>query len=171
MDWLTRYEEDLGLIFSRAESILATFPEEFRSPALNYLDKFHALKEQRSKNYICYLLPFWLHEEVPSSLDNVHQISIANIMGMLYYHLIDETMDNPILVSRRQLPLAQLIHSEFIKIYSALFPSPSPFWTYYDKYIGEWAIAVTYENEQHFFQENPVRIGHKAAPVKLSIVA
>ncbi|WMT42092.1 hypothetical protein RE628_06575 [Paenibacillus sp. D2_2] len=104
-------------------------------------------------------------------MDNVHQISIANIMGMLYYHLIDETMDNPILVSRRQLPLAQLIHSEFIKIYSALFPSPSPFWTYYDKYIGEWAIAVTYENEQHFFQENPVRIGHKAAPVKLSIAA
>lgn len=169
--WLTRFEEDLGLIFSRAESILAAIPEEFRSPALNYLDKFHPLKEHRSKNYICYLLPYWLNEAAPIDPDRVPQISTANIMGMLYYHLIDETMDNPSLISRSQLPLAQLIHSEFIKIYSTLFPSSSPFWTYYDKYIGEWAVAVTYENEQDFFQVNPVRIAHRAAPVKLSIAA
>ncbi|AZS14072.1 hypothetical protein EI981_06120 [Paenibacillus lutimineralis] len=171
MMWLTRFEGDLGLIFSRAESILATIPEEFRNPTLSYLDKFHPLKEHRSKNYICYLLPYWLNEEVPIDPDHVHQISTANIMGMLYYHLIDETMDNPSLISRSQLPLAQLIHSEFIKIYSALFPSSSPFWTYYDKYIGEWAVAVTYENEQDFFQVNPARIAHRAAPVKLSVAA
>ncbi len=171
MMWLTRFEEDLGLIFARAESILAAIAEEFRSPALNYLDKFHPLKEHRSKNYICYLLPYWLNEEIPIDSDRVHQISTANIMGMLYYHLIDETMDNPSLVSRLQLPLAQLIHSEFIKIYSELFPSSSAFWTYYDKYIGEWAVAVTYENEQDYFQVNSVRIAHRAAPVKLSVAA
>lgn len=171
LKWLTNFEENLELVFSRAESILATFPDLFRNPALLYLDKFHPLKENRSKNYICYLLPFWLNEEIPIGLTEVQRITTANIMGMLYYHLIDEAMDNPAQVSKQQLPLAQLIHSELIRSYGSLFPASSPFWTYYDKYINEWAHAVTYENEQDFFHENPVRIGHKAAPVKLSIVA
>lgn len=171
MNWLTTFEEDMNAVFREAEAILARYPESFNQPALDYLDKFHVLKDDRSKNYICYLLPFWLQELTDVDLTNCRNIAVANVFGMLYYHLVDEVMDDPNAKVKRNLTLANFIHFEFVHIYNTYFPASSPFWTYFRKYTAEWAEAVTKENQRDFFQENRVQIAHKASPVKLTIIA
>nr|WP_110931584.1 class 1 isoprenoid biosynthesis enzyme [Paenibacillus bouchesdurhonensis] len=171
MLWLSNYEEDLQQAFAVADKLLSAFPTSFSQPARDFLDKFHVMKEHRSKNYICYLLPFWLQEKSEVSSADCRKIAIANIFGMLYYHLIDDLMDNPDARFKHQLPLADLIHFEFMSIYREYFPTGSPFWSYFRKYVSEWADAVTHENSNNFFLEHPVRVAHKAAPVKLSVAA
>ncbi|RUT46729.1 hypothetical protein EJP82_10860 [Paenibacillus anaericanus] len=171
MQWLSSYEGDLGQAFTKAEHILSGLPTTFSQPALAYLDKFHVLKADSSKNYICYLLPFWLQDNSGVSINDCRNFAVANIFGMMYYHLIDELMDEPEAKSAHQLPLANLIHFEFTQIYSNYFPSDSPFWSYYKKYVTEWAEAVTHEQHRDYFQEAPSAIAHKASPVKLSIVS
>lgn len=171
MLWLNNYEEDLQQAFATADKLLSALPPSFSQLALDFLDKFHVLKENRSKNYICYLLPFWLQEKSEVSRAACRRIAVANIFGMMYYHLIDELMDNPEARFEYQLPLTDLIHFEFMSIYREYFPIGSPFWSYFRKYVIEWAEAVTHENNNNFFLEQPVRVAHKAAPVKLSVAA
>lgn len=169
MKWLTHYERELDLAFAEAERMLGSLPAAFQTPARNYLDRFHALKENRSKNYICYLLPFWLQRLSGLESAELRRFAVANIFGMMYYHLIDECMDEPESGGARKLPLAELIHSQFIQMYGSFFPGASPFWAYYRKYVSEWAEAVSEEGKSDFFHEEPVRMGHKAAPVKLTV--
>ncbi|MBA9085469.1 hypothetical protein FHR92_001935 [Fontibacillus solani] len=171
MKWLSSYHQDLELAFTEAASILEALPVTHRQPALEFLDKFHPLKEERSKNYICYLLPLWMHELTGVPLHKCRGFAVANIFGMLYYQIIDAVMDDRDQASTSMLPLAEFIHLEFIHKYSHSFPATSSLWDYYRKYVAEWAQAVSTENSSDFFYENPVRMGHKASPVKLSIIA
>lgn len=170
MIWLSKYEEELELVFDQAAQILSTLPPSFNNQALDYLDKFHALKQKRSKNYICYLLPYWLKNYFNVDTIITRDFAVANIFGMLYYHLIDEIMDQPMQPSKHQLPLADLIYLEFHNIYSKYFPFHSPFWSYSKQYIVEWAEAVTEENEHDYFQTDPILLAHKASPLKVAIV-
>lgn len=170
MIWLSNYEKELDLAFNQAAQILTTLPPSFNKQALDYLDKFHALKHKRSKNYICYLLPYWLQKYFNVNMTATRDFAVANIFGMMYYHLIDEIMDQPIKPSKYQLPLADLIYLEFHTIYSKYFPYDSPFWSYYKQYIVEWAEAVTEESEHDYFQTDPILLAHKASPVKVAIV-
>lgn len=169
MNWFVPYEQELELAFSEAESILSKLPEPFGKQACEYLDKFHALKENRSKNYICYLLPFWLQPHTGIDQKLCRQLTVANLFGMMYYHLIDACMDEPEMKTTRQLPLAEFIHMEFIRLYHDCFAGNPSFWTYYRKYATEWALAVSTEATSDFYNENPVRMGHKAAMVKLTV--
>ena len=171
MKWLSNFEGDLEQAFTKAENILAELPDTFNPPALAYLDKFHVLKDGRSKNYICYLLPFWLRENMKLPVTDIQNFAVANIFGMMYYHWMDEMMDEPDAKSTQQLPLANLIHFEFMSIYSGYFPAESPFWNYFKKYVTEWAEAVTHEQHRDYFQEESNAIAHKASLVKLSIVS
>jgi hypothetical protein len=170
MIWLSNYDQELELAFDQAAQILSTLPPSFNKQALEYLDKFHALKQKRSKNYICYLLPYWLQNHFNVKPSVARNFAVANIFGMLYYHLIDEIMDQPIKPSKYQLPLADLIYLEFHNIYSKYFPYHSPFWSYYKQYIVEWAEAVTEEDDHDYFQTDPILIAHKASPLKVAIV-
>nr|WP_019635992.1 hypothetical protein [Paenibacillus fonticola] len=171
MQWLSNYEDDLQQAFAEADKCLSAFPPSFRQPAQDFLDHFHVMKENRAKNYICYLLPFWLQESSGLSAYHCRRIAAANIFGMMHYHLIDDLMDNPEAKVKLQLPLADLIHFEFLNIYREYFPASSPFWLYFKKYVAEWANAVTHENSSDFFLESPVRVAHKASPVKLSVTS
>ncbi|MNO73262.1 hypothetical protein D3C76_642240 [compost metagenome] len=171
MPWLSGYHQDLELAFTEAAAILDTLPAAHRQPALEFLDKFHPLKEERSKNYICYLLPLWMQGLTGVPLHKCREFAVANIFGMLYYHIIDAVMDDRNQASINMLPIAEFIHLEFIHKYSCSFPADSSFWDYYRKYVAEWAQAVSTENSSDFFYENPVLMGRKAAPVKLSIIA
>ncbi|WP_018751014.1 hypothetical protein [Paenibacillus sanguinis] len=170
MKWFTNYKEDLELAFNQAEEILSEFPEEFRSQALKYLDRFNPSKRPGSQNYICYLLPFWLQEAAGTQTEDSRRLTVAMIFVMMYYHLVDEVMDEPeTKENKRKLPLANLIQLEFWRIYTTDYPPCSSFWNYYRKYMSEWAQAVAFENENDFFQTNPVGIANKAAPVKLTV--
>lgn len=171
MNWLSNYSDELELAFSEAASILEKLPATFRQPAIDYLDRFNVLKEGRVNNYICYLLPLWLNDLTRVPLKKCREFVTANIFGMMYYHLIDSVMDKRDEFSVSRLPLAEFIHLEFINLYSKSFPADSSFWDYYRKYVGEWAKAVSTENTIDAYYTNPVLMGHKAAPVKLCIVA
>lgn len=171
MIWLSKYEPELSQAFTEAAHLLSTLPPPFNHQALEYLDKFHVLKENRSKNYICYLLPYWLQESFQVDINVSRQFAVANIFGMMYYHLIDEIMDQPNRPCKYQLPLADLIYLEFSNIYTKHFAHDSVFWSYHRQYIIEWARAVTTENEHDYFQTDPIILAHKAAPVKLAIPA
>lgn len=169
MNWFTSFEQDLEIAFDEAESILSGLPETFRDQAITYLGRFHALKRGGSQNYISYLLPFWLQEAASVKSEDSRRLTVAMIFAMMYYHLIDEVMDDPQADDKRKLPLANLLLLEFGQIYRSYYPVSSPFWTYYRKYTAEWAEAVALENRSDFFRDNPVGIAHKASPVKLSV--
>lgn len=169
MNWLTRFEPDLGAAFEEAEHLLSEMPEDFRDSAINYLNRFRILKKAGSTNYICYLLAYWLQETTKAKPEDSRRFTVAMIFVMMYYHLIDEVMDDPEAADKRKLPLANLLQLEFWKIYSSYFPATSPFWDSYRKYTAEWAKAVALENQSDFFQEDPVQIAHKASPVKLTV--
>lgn len=169
MNWLTRFEQDLSIAFDDAERIIAEMPEKFRNQAADYLDRFRILNKAGSTNYICYLLAYWLQETAKAKPEDSRRFTVAMIFVMMHYHLIDEVMDDPEARDQRKLPLANLLQLEFWKIYSGYYPASSPFWDSYRKYTAEWAEAVAFENQSDFFQEDPVRIAHKASPVKLTV--
>jgi len=169
LNWLHAYEEELKLAFDDAEKRLTVLPVSLRQPAVEFLHKFHVLREKSSKNYICYLLPFWLKEPADIDLADCRRIAAANILGMLYYQLVDAAMDEPDSAKTGRLPMAQLIHLEFIQMYQRYFPGNSPFWAYHQKYVAEWAEAVSREAVSDYFYDDPVKMAHKAAPVKLSV--
>ncbi|AWB43600.1 hypothetical protein DCC85_04745 [Paenibacillus sp. CAA11] len=168
MNWLHHFTEDLTWSFQQAEHTLSQFVPPFDQQALLYLDRFNVLKHQISTNYICFLLPFWMQESTGLSRENARRMAAANLYGMMYFHLQDEVMDEVDNRSAERLPLANLIYTEFISGYSRLFPPSSPFWSYYKRYLNEWALAVTTENERDIVLDSPILMGHKAAPVKLA---
>ncbi|GIP22727.1 hypothetical protein [Paenibacillus sp. J22TS3] len=170
-EWLTAYKGDMQVVFNEAEDIVSRFPVPFRSAGLDFLDKFHVLKEGRSKNYISYLLPLWLRECSKLSIIDSRRFALANIFGLLYYQLIDDVMDNPKSSPAESLPLASLFQLEFTSIYYSYFPEASPFWDYYRSYLQQWAAAVSREQEENYLQDNPLGMAHKAAPVKLSVAS
>lgn len=169
--WFQAYEEDLETVFSEAEKTLSKLPDSFRPAGLKFLDKFHVLKEGRSKNYISYLLPLWLRDCSHLSVEDSRKFALANIFGLLYFQIVDDVMDNPHSSPQEWLPLANLLQLEFISIYNTYFPAESPFWNYYRTYLQQWAEAVTHENRKDYFRDSPLGMAHKAAPVKLSIAS
>lgn len=89
----------------------------------------------------------------------------------MHFHLVDGCMDDPDTDLSSDLALAAFTHLEFIRTYQECLSDHSAFWTYYKKYLSEWATAVSTEKVGDFYYKNPVQMGHKAAPVKLSVVA
>ncbi|WP_223068892.1 hypothetical protein [Paenibacillus caui] len=168
MDWFRDYEQDLKLAFSHAESIVADLAPPFNVQALQFLKRFNILEREMPSNYICFLLPFWMEDAAPVERNVTRMIATANILGMMSFHLQDEAMDNPDADLKQTLALSNLLHAEFTLLYGTLFPVSSPLWVYYKQYLAEWAIAVSQENNRDWFQDDPVRMGHKAALVKLA---
>lgn len=168
MKWFLDYKEDLKWAFDQAKAIVSRLEPPFDRKAQQYLSRFNLLEHEVPTNYICFLLPFWMEDLGISDRQVTRQMSLANLFAMMSYHLTDEAMDKPGAVRADILPLSALLHLEFTLQYSALFPTSSPFWNYYRVYLGEWALSVSEENKRDWLHENPVRMGHKAALVKLS---
>ncbi|WP_235549995.1 hypothetical protein [Paenibacillus sp. Soil766] len=133
---------------------------------LNYLAKFDPTNESSSKNYICYLLPYWMKDICKLPEESFNKLSLANVFVMLYYFIQDDIMDASKGEHVSKLPLANLFYVQFLSIYRALFPSNSPFWDYYDTYILEWSKSVTNEQQSDYFHEDKFQIAKKASPVK-----
>ena len=133
-----------------------------------YLVKFDIANKNRSKNYICYLLPFWLQEETGASIQECREMSIANVFCMLYFFIQDDIMDTASAECTRQIPLANLFYAEFLTRYIAYFPQGSPYWQYFKVYLAEWADSVSNEATADYFQNDVRRIAGKSSPLKLS---
>ncbi|MDR6553013.1 hypothetical protein [Paenibacillus qinlingensis] len=166
MTWLTAHENQLHIVFEEAKEAVRQFPTPLDQLGLAYLAKFDASREGTTKNYICYLLPYWMEDISELRAETLNKLSLANIFVMLYYFIQDDIMDAAKGEHASKLPLANLFHFQFLSIYRELFPSDSPFWSYYETYILEWAQSVTNEQQSDYFHQDKLQIAKKASPVK-----
>ncbi|MEK3731506.1 MULTISPECIES: class 1 isoprenoid biosynthesis enzyme [Paenibacillus] len=179
MEWFKSYEDELSSVFSMCEASITEFPSPLNELGLHYLKKFDVFEKDSAKNYICYLLPFWMRESTRLAPEIYRDISTANIFGMLYYFIQDDLMDTPTDSTNRPTPqdlksylaLANLLYYEFISIYQQYFPTDSTFWQYFRQYTHEWAEGVLHESRHDYFTANPALVAKKASPVKLGSTA
>ncbi|OAB48196.1 hypothetical protein [Paenibacillus antarcticus] len=168
MQWYKDFANQITQVFNESQRVIATFPSPHNIKGLAYLSTFDAQEEESSKNYICYLLPFWLKELIPLKEEDYVKLSVGNVFAMLYFFIQDDIMDSKSTLDRDQIPLANLFHMQFLEIYRSYFPSDSPFWDYFHQYIIEWTDSVSNEHQQDYFQTNLVMTARKASPLKLS---
>ncbi|MFC3748848.1 hypothetical protein [Paenibacillus sp. GCM10012306] len=171
MDWLYAYEDELRMVFEDSKRTISAFPEPLQGQGMSYLDHFNVFTAGSHKNYICYLLPFWLRDGYGLPVEVTRQMSRGNVFLMLYFFIQDDLMDSHEFSARLNLPLANLFYVEFLNIYRHLFPTDSPFWSFFSRYISEWADSVSNERTGDYFNNNRVKISHKASPLKLSSTA
>ncbi|MFM9276509.1 hypothetical protein [Paenibacillus jiagnxiensis] len=168
MEWFTRYRHELEQVFAEAEKQISLFPAPLNTMGQEYEALFNPLLENSTRNYICYLLPFWVNEIAGLLPETVRRLSLGNVYLMLSFLLQDDVMDTGPGDWRSRLALAQLFLAESMDIYRGLFPADSPIWDYYRLYVGEWASSVANEGHGDDFQYNPSRISGKASPLKLA---
>lgn len=171
MNWFHDYEEELRSVFHECRQIISQFPAPLNSYGLSYMHHFNVFEAASHKNYICYLLPFWFQEHYHLDPKVCRQMSKGNIFLMLYFFIQDDLMDTPTMSATSTLPLANLFYIEFLNIYRSYFPGKAPFWEYYNRYISEWAESVCNEKNEDYFQNEQVKVAHKASPLKLSSTA
>ncbi|MGG1519585.1 class 1 isoprenoid biosynthesis enzyme [Paenibacillus oryzisoli] len=164
--WLTKHEMSLGRVFEAVTERVRQYPAPLDQLGLSYAAKFDVGQEGSSKNYVCYLLPYWMEDVGELSSETQDKLAIANIFIMLYYFIQDDIMDSSKGEHREKLPLANLFQMDYMAIYRELFPAFSPFWSYYETYVCEWADSVTNEGSRDDFFDDKLRIARKASPVK-----
>ncbi|MET3208127.1 UNVERIFIED_CONTAM: hypothetical protein ABIC26_001063 [Paenibacillus sp. PvR008] len=168
MEWYFAYKDELENVFREAEERTAAFPAPFQSQGLDYLARFNPLREDSTRNYICYLLPFWLQELTGLAPETCRKLSLGNVFVMAHYLIQDDVMDTAADNRKTQLALSQLFYTECLDVYRDLFPASSPFWTYARTYIGEWAVSVTSEGTKDYFQGERHQVALKASPLKMA---
>ncbi|GGA27405.1 hypothetical protein [Paenibacillus physcomitrellae] len=168
MEWYKSYEQDLKEVFEEARRHILAWDSPFQGQALQYLEGFDITRREVPTNYICFLLPFWMEQASGQERGISRHLCLANIFGMMAFHLQDEAMDKPGAKLQTVLPLSALLEEEFLSLYAEIFPASTEFWLYYKRYLFQWAEAVSGENERDWFHENPIRLGHKASLVKLA---
>ncbi|MCY9663627.1 hypothetical protein M5X11_01335 [Paenibacillus alginolyticus] len=166
MNCFLAHEKDLADVFAEAEHIISTFPTPLDHLGLAYLATFDGRKEESTKNYICYLLPYWMKDITELPPESMNKLSLANVFVMLYYFIQDDIMDSAKGEHKDKLPLANLFHMHFLSIYREMFPAGSPFWSYYETYLTEWSEAVSNEQQSDYFHQDIVKVAKKASPVK-----
>jgi hypothetical protein len=171
MDWLNDYEEELRLVFHESRKIISEFPEPLNAQGMSYLEHFNVFQAESHKNYICYLLPFWLQKSCGLSAEITRQMSMGNVFFMLYFFIQDDLMDSKESSTYERLPLANLLYIEFLNIYRRLFPSNSSFWISFNRYITQWADSVSNETISDYFLNDRIKLSYKASPLKLSSTA
>jgi hypothetical protein len=178
MDCLHDFDKDLDWVLTSYKNKISSYSPVFRQGALNFWEKYNALHDDKKKNYICYLLPFWLWQTFQFDRDDCRKISLGNIFGYFYFLVQDAVMDTaPGEYHGDLLPLGNLFFLDFIGQYRELFTSDSPFWSYLTKYFNVWADGVAWEREEHWdqtkeFSENDmIKVAQKAAPLKITNVA
>ncbi len=166
--WLDAYSGELAHIFKEVEQSISEFPDALRRRGLHYISLFHPLLSNSTKNYICYLLPYWLQSWSGISQSDCRRLAVANVWVMLQYFSLDDAMDERPDDSKERLALAQLFSAFSLNEYRGLFNSDSAFWPAMNRYIANWAEAVVEEDNVDYFTIERSKLAWKAAPVKLA---
>jgi hypothetical protein len=174
MDPLHDFDRELAFVFDACKSRIAAYPDGFQETALHYLERYNVFRDGFNKNYICYVLPFWLGKTLAVDKDTCCKISIAGVFKFFYFLVQDAVMDTgPGEYKAGLLPLGNLFLFDFINDYREMFPKDSLFWLSMKRYFQEWAHSTQWERET-FWTEHQVMTGndlkiiaHKAAPVKI----
>lgn len=178
MDPIKDFEQEISQVLRTCEISVAQYPAGLDRLAGDYLEKQDMRSNEKRRNSICYLLPFWFKNKYGIDADTCMRLAEANAFGLLYFFTQDEVMDAPAGEYKGNLlPLSSLFNLELLSRYRSLFSSVSSFWKYYDKYFGEWAQSVAWERREHFgcctgfSEEDLVMLARKAAPLKIPCAA
>ncbi|WP_127529516.1 hypothetical protein [Paenibacillus kobensis] len=167
-EWHVSYKTEMEHVFRIANERIEQYPSPFREQALDYMNRFNPIAKESTKNYICYLLPYWVREAAGNDQQSSRRLSVANVFVMLYFFIQDDLMDNPPAGWKHQLALGNLFQTTYSDLYRELFPSDSPFWRYHRQYVEEWSLRVTSAQERNCFEYAPESLAGKASPVKLA---
>jgi hypothetical protein len=174
MDPLHDFDQDLRWVFDSCANQIKTYPAILQEPALVYLNRYNVFQDGFHKNYICYLLPFWLGRAWAVDIDICRKISLASLYKYFYFLIQDAVMDAlPGEYKADLLPLGNLFYLDFIEIYRDLLPDDSLFWQSMMKYVQQWAYSTLWEREEHWSKRRLVTeadlviVAHKAAPLKI----
>jgi len=127
-----------------------------------------------------HVLPFWLEETFGFDRHVSHSIAVSNVYALCYFRMQDAVMDKDALDEgcvTYLLTMSNLIFYDFIAPYRLLFPGKASFWSFFEKYMGEWAQSVLWEKEEHwgklkpFSTEDIILLARKAAPLKIPCIA
>jgi len=165
MNWKTSFDEELAIVFEDAKAIVSAFPKPLAERGLDYVDQYNPLLPDSTKNYICYLLPFWLQDVTGTDAAASRRLALANVFIMLYFFVQDDLMDTAPGDWKEQLALGNLLYTAFLDIYRESFPPDSPFWHFFNRYIEDWAVAVATEGQAPY---SDLSLAMKASPVKLA---
>lgn len=169
MKWYDDYKDRLKPVYDEAERIIGKFPAPLNKVGLAYADKFHPVKDNGGKDYICTLLPYWMKDAAGINDEDCDQFALINVFLMLYFFIQDDVMDEgPASDVKEKLALGNLLFMEMLRMLQRIFPSHSPFWGYFNRYVTEWADCVVNESNHDPFMTNPVSIAYKASPIKLA---
>jgi len=122
------------------------------------------------------LFPYWLIESLPIKKKVKEDLMLAGAFYSRYILTLDSTMDDT-QKDPQQLPnrliLINILQIKAMELLRQLFPSDSPFWKYYDKYMLEYWKSVAWEKEhssriRRWCITDIERIGGKSAPFKVA---
>lgn len=169
MEWYNRYVDQLEQVFEEASRRISRYPAPLDAIGLAYSAKFDPVKAEGGKDYICSLLPFWVKDAAGISDEQCRRLALANVYGMLYFFIQDDVMDgDPACNVKESLALGNLLLLDMFAVFRGMFPSGSPFWSYYEKYTATWADSVTNEASADYFVNDPLLTAGKAGPVKIA---
>ena len=179
MDPIRDFDADVEWMLDACVKRLAAYPPSLRRPGRAYLEKQWLVEEKKDRGFsIAHLLPFWLQEICHLDRHTCRLIALGNTFWLLYFYLQDEVMDaGPNEYRGHLLPLGNLFFLDAVAPYRSLLDSASPFWTYLEQYLAQWADSVTWEREQHWGQprefepDDLARLAGKSAPLKIPCAA
>lgn len=167
MEWYFAYKDELEKVFRQAEERTSTFPAPFQQEGLDYLARFNPLR--KTARVITYAICFHFGcKNSPDSPETCRKLSLGNVFVMAHYLIQDDVMDTAADNRKTQLALSQLFYTECLSVYRDLFPATSPFWSYARTYIDEWAVSVTSEGTEDYFQGERNKVALKASPLKMA---
>ncbi|WP_053061464.1 hypothetical protein [Paenibacillus sp. VT-400] len=164
-DWLDPFRSDLEVVFSSAEQLVREYPEPLSGHALEQLRSVNPLLRDSGHSYIGYITPLWMQHSDKLPPEKAHQLSTACLIHMLYFLNQDDVMDEQPENATLKLSLGNLYYMDALQSYSVLFNPSSTFWVYFRQYVVDWALSVTGEHSIDYFQQNPLLIAQKAAPL------
>lgn len=179
MDLVHDFDIDVDYVMEMCEKRVSSYPFYIRDLGLSYLEKLHLVKDKNSRRGgFCYLMPFWLKDSFNIDSETCRIIALGNIFGLLYFMSQDEVIDNRSSGYEVSLsPLSTMFFLDFTAQYRLIFSSDSLFWSYFEKYIGEWSQSVAWEHKKHwrhvevFSEEDFILLSRKAAPFKIPFAA
>lgn len=124
-------------------------------------------------------LPGWLGGALELAAPAVADLTLANVFGLACIKLQDDLIDGEVAESERPtvLLLSTVLHRKWLLVYTEYFPSDSPFWGFFEKYMAQW-VAATLRSRRMLnkafrdFDEADLRgLGERGAPLKICAAA
>ncbi|MDH7485234.1 MAG: hypothetical protein QHJ81_03040 [Anaerolineae bacterium] len=120
-------------------------------------------------------LPRWLGEAFGLSPDLIRDLVLSNVYGLSCIRLQDDLVDGEVDRASWEsaILLASALHHLWLSGYVQLFAGTSPFWGYFEQFMGQWLRATWRSNRppavdfRSYEEEDFLRLAERGAPLKV----